>query len=110
MSTEDSGFAGLQPKRTGSVSEYDLAKLEKKIDRITQALDNLIRLEERFALQGTRIGDLEKEVVANKANISAIEKKVEQWINRGIGVWAFASFIWILLQFLSRTKFLAGFQ
>ncbi len=67
-----------------------LNRLEKKIGEISDAVLKLILLEERQITQAARLTAIEKYVDDVEKTGFATEKKLDQWINRGIGVWAVA--------------------
>jgi len=69
------------------VDSVDLRRLEDKVDKITDALNKLVLVEERQTNQGVRIGELEREVVALRTSGSSTDKELARWVNRGIGVW-----------------------
>lgn len=77
----------------------DLLRIERKVDRLAEAMEQLIRVEERQSNQGIRLGSLEKDLAATEAKLDAVDKKVDQWINRGIGVWAVAVSLWAFIQY-----------
>lgn len=76
-----------------ATDEILLRRLEQKVDRLTEAITDLVRIEERQLSQGERIGNLEERMSANETAGRATDRKVDQWINRGIGVWALAAVI-----------------
>jgi Mg2+ and Co2+ transporter CorA len=80
-------------------SNSDLMRIERKVDKLTEAMQQLIRVEERQSNQGIRLGDCEKELITINARLEAVDKKVDQWVNRGIGVWALAVTLWALFEF-----------
>lgn len=82
----------------------DLRRLEQKVDKLTDAVQRLILIEERQTTQGERIGKCESAIAVNETSIQKVDTKVERWVNRGIGVWAVAVVMFTLLQF--GTKFL----
>ena len=84
----------------------DFARLEKKVDKLTDALNKLVIFEERQMNQGVRIGDLEKELAISQASLAALERKVDQWVNRGMGIWAFAVAVWTIVEFLNKSGFI----
>lgn len=47
--------------------EDDFRRLEGKVDRLTDAITTLVRVEERQATHGTRIGNLEERVASVEA-------------------------------------------
>lgn len=77
----------------------DLRRLELKVDKLTDAVQRLILIEERQTTQGERIGKCESAIAVNETSIQKVDTKVERWVNRGIGVWAVAVVMFTLLQF-----------
>lgn len=88
------------------MTDDDFRRLEGKVDKLADAVGKLILFEERQANQGARIGDCEKEVALVAQSMQRVERKVDQWVNRGVGVWAVVAVIFALMQFGS--KFLGG--
>lgn len=82
-----------------AASSADIKRLEEKVDKLADAVGRLILFEERQATQGARIGECEKDVALAQQAVMRIERKVDQWINRGIGVWAAAVVVFALVQF-----------
>lgn len=76
------------------VDTTDFNRLEQKVDKMTEALTQLLLFEERQKTQSIRIGELEKDLAIVKANYISLERKVDQWINRGIGVWGVVALLW----------------
>lgn len=83
---------------TDSVSE-DFRRLESKVDKLTDAIQRLILIEERQTTQGERIGRCETSIAVAENTLVRMDKKVDQWINRGVGVWAAALALFTLAQF-----------
>ncbi len=79
--------------------EADLRRLEEKVDKLTDAVMRLVLIEERQSTQGERIGKVEASVAVHEASILAVDRKIDKWVNRGIGVWAFAVTMFTLIQF-----------
>lgn len=77
----------------------DLRRLEQKVDKLTDAVQRLILIEERQTTQGERIGRCESAIAVNEVAITKTDRKVDQWVNRGIGVWLAASVIFAVFQF-----------
>ena len=78
-------------------SEFGVAQLERlehKVDKLTDAVTQLVRVEERQINHGVRIGDVEHRLSVTQNNLTMVEKKVDQWINRGIGLWSVAIVVW----------------
>ena len=81
------------------MTDDDFKRLEGKVDKLADAVTKLVLVEERQANQGERIGRVEQRVAAVETSSSKLDKKVEMWINRGIGVWGLAVTIFTLVQF-----------
>lgn len=77
----------------------DFRRLEQKVDKLTDAIQRLIIIEERQSTMGERIGSLESKAAVNENFLHRVDKKVDQWVNRGIGVWAVAVVLLAMLQF-----------
>lgn len=75
------------------ISENRADQIERKIDKLTEAVQKLVLIEERQLTQGQRLGDVEKRQAVLETRHAALDKKVEAWINRGIGAWAIATII-----------------
>lgn len=75
-----------------SISSDDFCRLESKVDKMADAINRLVLIEERQTTQGSRIGTIETDVAAIKVLVAANDKKVDQWINRGMGIWIAVGF------------------
>jgi hypothetical protein len=84
------------------MTDDDLKRLEQKLDKLTDAVGKLILFEERQANQGTRIGNVETKIEVHGVHLQRIDKKVDQWVNRGIGVWAAAAIVYSAVQFFRK--------
>lgn len=84
------------------MTDDDFHRLEGKVDKLSDAIQKLILFEERQVNQGERIGAVEQRVSAVEASTSKIDRKVEMWVNRGIGVWGLAVTVFALIQFGSK--------
>ena len=69
----------------------DLNRVELKLDSLMDAVTKLVLFEERQAVQALAINGL-------TARVSLQEKILAQWVNRGIGIWAFAITAFALFQ------------
>lgn len=58
-------------------------RLERKVDDLTDAVTKLVLFEERQTVQSLAITSL-------SSRVTSTEQKLDMWVNRGIGVWAFA--------------------
>jgi hypothetical protein len=84
------------------VTDDDFRRLESKVDKLTDAVGKLILFEERQANQGARIGDVETKLGIQEVHLQRIDKKVDQWVNRGVGVWAAAAVVFALVKYLEK--------
>lgn len=84
------------------MTDDDFKRLETKVDKLTDAVGKLILFEERQANQGERIGAVEARCSVHETSIARVDRKVDQWVNRGMGVWAAAAILFALLQFLQK--------
>lgn len=78
----------------------DFLRLEAKVDKLGEAVTKLVLVEERMANQGHRIGNVEQKLMGVSVRIDEIDKKVDQWLNRGIGVWGLAVAAFAVIQYL----------
>ena len=59
----------------------DFSRLEDKVDILTDAVTKLVLFEERQTVQALAINNL-------TIRTDAVERKLDMWINRGVGAWA----------------------
>lgn len=64
-----------------------LIRLEAKLDQLTEAVAKLVLLEERQINQASRLTAAEKDIEELEKAQRTAEKKVDQLINRGVGMW-----------------------
>jgi hypothetical protein len=81
------------------MTDDDFRRLESKVDKLTDAVSKLILFEERQATQGERIGNVEVKLGIHDATLLRVDRKIDQWVNRGVGVWAAAAVVFSLVQF-----------
>ena len=81
------------------MTDDDFRRLESKVDKLTDAVGKLILFEERQATQGERIGSVEIKLGVHDVSLQRVDRKIDQWVNRGIGVWAAAAIVYSLVQF-----------
>ena len=81
------------------MTDDDFRRLESKVDKLTDAVGKLILIEERQANQGARIGAVEAQLSVQEAMVQRVDRKVDQWVNRGVGIWAAAAIVYSLVQF-----------
>lgn len=81
------------------MTDDDFRRLESKVDKLTDAVGKLILFEERQANQGARIGAVETQLGIHESMLQRTDRKIDQWVNRGMGVWAAAAVVFSLVQF-----------
>jgi hypothetical protein len=81
------------------MTDNDFHRLESKVDKLGEAVNKLVLVEERQTNQGARIGALEQRVTAVETASQKTDKTLQMWINRGIGVWGLAVTVFAILQF-----------
>ena len=81
------------------MTDDDFRRLESKVDKLTDAVGKLILIEERQANQGIRIGAVETQLSIHESMLQRTDRKIDQWINRGIGIWAAAAVVFSVVQF-----------
>jgi hypothetical protein len=84
------------------MTDDDFRRLESKVDKLTDAVGKLILFEERQATQGERIGNVEVKIGIHDAALQRVDRKVDQWVNRGVGVWAAAAVVFALVKYLEK--------
>lgn len=95
---QDSDMNALDEAKSRFTSD-DLYRLERKVDKLGDAMNKFLLIEERQTNQNNRIGAIETRVGIAETRISGSEKALDKWINRGIGMWALAVTLWSLFQF-----------
>lgn len=98
---DDSGFSELDAG-TRMISVVDFRRFEKKLDLLSDAIGKLVLVEERQSNQNMSIIELRKDIEANRLAIDKTDKLLQQWINRGIGVWGLAITIFSLVEIFLR--------
>jgi hypothetical protein len=81
------------------MTDDDFRRLESKVDKLTDAVGKLVLIEERQANQGVRIGAVEAQLSVQDAMLQRVDRKVDQWVNRGVGIWAAVAVVFSLIQF-----------
>ena len=84
------------------MTDDDFRRLESKVDKLTDAVGKLILFEERQATQGERIGSVEIKLGMHDVSLNRVDRKIDQWVNRGIGVWAAAAIVFALVKYLDK--------
>ena len=83
-------------------SDPGFMRLEAKVDKLTDAVMRLVVIEERQTAQAERIGAVEAKVTATEAAIVTVDRRVDQWVNRGIGIWLAAVAVLGLFKFAAQ--------
>lgn len=78
----------------------NLLRIERKVDRLADAVEKLVLIEERQTTQGGRLSAIEQRVDALAERLGLTDRKVDMWINRGVGAWAIAATLFALLKTL----------
>ena len=81
------------------MTDDDFRRLESKVDKLTDAVGKLILFEERQATQGERIGSMEIKLGIHDVSLQRVDRKIDQWVNRGVGIWAAVAVVFSLVQF-----------
>jgi hypothetical protein len=81
------------------MTDDDFRRLESKVDKLNDAVGKLVLIEERQANQGVRIGAVEAQLSVQDAMLQRVDRKVDQWVNRGVGIWAAVAVVFSLVQF-----------
>lgn len=99
LDTTDSGPLPLYQDTT----QLGLARLERKVDKITSILSKFILVEERQSNQRAELDELAKDVKAITVRIERIERKVDKWVNFGVGGWAVITCAWAIYTLIARS-------
>ena len=78
----------------------NLTSIERRLDRLADAVEKLVLIEERQTAQGARIALMEARQSMQEIAQRATDAKVDMWINRGIGAWALAATLFAILKTL----------
>lgn len=76
-----------QEFRMQPATKEDLSRLEETVRDLATAVKQMILIDERQKVQGERIGSLEKQNAALVKEVELLQRKVDSWINRGVGAW-----------------------
>lgn len=74
------------------MSDIDsLRRLEDKVDKLTEAVVHLARIDERQIAAARDLGELQTRMGTCEKAQAATDITLSKWINRGIGIWLLAS-------------------
>jgi hypothetical protein len=82
----------------------DLKRIETKVDKLTDAVTRLILVEERQTAQGVRITALEDKTEELEYKYNKVDRKVERWVNMGMGAWAIVVVIFAFVQLVAKLQ------
>ena len=82
----------------------DLKRIETKVDKLTDAVTRLILVEERQTAQGIRITALEDKTEDLDNKYNKVDRKVERWVNMGMGAWAIVVVIFAFVQLVAKLQ------
>ena len=82
----------------------DLKRIESKVDKLTDAVTRLILVEERQTAQGVRITNLEDKTEELDHKYNKVDRKVERWVNMGMGAWAIVVVIFAFVQLVAKLQ------
>lgn len=82
----------------------DLKRIETKVDKLTDAVTRLILVEERQTAQGVRITTLEDKTEDLEYKYNKVDRKVERWVNMGMGAWAIVVVIFAFVQLVAKLQ------
>ena len=71
-------------------------RLEDRLDKLTDAVTQLVRVEERQITHTTRLDEHDRQIGDLQTDVSRTERDLSKWVNRGIGVWGFAVLAWTM--------------
>jgi hypothetical protein len=87
-----------------NVLNEDLKRIETKVDKLTDAVTRLILVEERQTAQGVRIGALENKSVELDRDVREVDRKVDRWVNMGVGAWALLATAYALAELVVKVQ------
>jgi hypothetical protein len=90
-----------------AATSADIDRLIQEIRELRHDIKPSVLLEERQAEQGKRLGSLENRMAVDETSTIKLDKKVDQWINRGIGIWLAALGIFTLANAPALLKLVA---
>ena len=96
-------------------TKTDIDRLERHLQGIGEALQQLVRVEERQVLQAQSFHRLEEEfketrvkhegeVKSLRADLLSTRSKLDAWVNRGVGAWAVVVLVWAALNFIVKAS------
>lgn len=83
------------------ISEDRAERIESKIDVLTTAVNRLAIIDERQIEAGRRIGTIEDRVSKMEEKVQNVDRKLDKWINMGMGAWAIVVTLFAIYQTFS---------
>lgn len=77
----------------------DIQRLESHLKGISDALIQLVLIEERQVTQAQRITKVEAENKELRDTVESNRRHVDAWVNRGLGGWAVIGAVWAGITF-----------
>lgn len=99
---EESGPSQMRERGNTPAMMDTIYRLERKVDRLSEAVSELIRFEERQSVHSAKLAEHDKRLDVGLTRLEVLEKKVDQWINRGIGIWAVAMIAFSVYQVIHK--------
>lgn len=75
-----------------------LVRIEKQLERLTEAVTRLVIIEERQRTTDTRLDKIDALLQKQDDRIQTNEKTISRFFNIGMGAWATAMMLWALLN------------
>ena len=88
--------------------DLPIGRLESRIDKLTDAVNKLVLIEERQIVQGQRIGALEERAAAAEEKCKMLAQKLDSWINKAAGAAFVISCVFFVLNSRIFEKILGG--
>jgi hypothetical protein len=69
----------------------DTRLIHEKLDKLTEAVSRLVLIEDRQAAQNERMAALDRRLEVAEVEITKVDRKVDRWVQRGIGAYSLAA-------------------
>lgn len=81
-----------------TVSAKDFERLEAKFDRMAEAVENLVLIEERQTKQNERLGILEVRQQSIEDEFRGLQRRVDRWVNMMFGAFGVLTLAWEIFR------------
>lgn len=78
----------MEKPLVSDMQDSDVTRIEKQLEKLTEAVTLLARVDERTRVLERDVSDLDTRVAVNTSRINSTDTVLNRWINRGIGAWA----------------------